>query len=222
MARLRLAPLALVIVCLWLTGCVKSSNPFSDPARSAPDKNMIGLWKEVGKKDASLVAVGLDWRARVRNQESWKKRLRDVPPGLMVMRNVEWNEEQELEPLFRSSTKQSFFPSVIGSETYLNALQGEFDKDIWSPTKITGYRVIRYRVTGDTLELWTGSEEGVAAAVESGGVRGAVTRDPKDKRLQSAELTDTTQNLAKYIVAGGGKVLFPDRTKKTYQRVKLP
>lgn len=203
----------LAIFCVLTLGCVESKHPFSDPDASVADLSAVGVWKEVVESNkVSLLIIGLNpYRSA-----------KGAPPGLMSFQRVELGEENELS----SGSEGTFFPSKIGNDNFMNcyrkntedlrSLQSEGDKYVmvWKPNMDDYFTILKYRLDGDQLELWDGNEEGVAAAIESGGVKGIVERDAKDNHLTVAKLTDTTANIRKYIATNGSKVLFRENTKK--------
>src|SRR6266568_2355990 len=200
----RFALSAIAILTLTIAGCfVSSTNPLSDPATSTPDDKLFGLWLEKDERETQVWTIG-----RASNESDAK----NVPAGLMRAAATRINNQNEVG----TPGSLLFFVTTLGEGTYLNVwdddLAGKSIKD-WKQVKIPGYMVIKYRVVGDSLELWHGNYDRVASVIDKGLVKGEITRE-KNGSVKTAGLTDTTENLARFMQNGGDKLLYgekPDR-----------
>jgi hypothetical protein len=120
--------------------------------------------------------------------------------------------------------QDTFFVTSLDDGKYMNifdesALHAS-NAHTWDPKSIKSYRLIKYRVSDEKLEIWPGTSNRTIEAVKSGKIRGVVKKDEFNR--EEAKLTDTTANLCRYINSGGGKILFSDGPKEVYVRARVP
>ena len=206
--------LTVAVLTLCLAGCVvKSKNPLSDPDQSLPDEKLFGVWVQKKEGDTKIMVIG----------KTGVSEPKGVPAGIMCGLYSAINKEGVVQ----TPGHPTFFITSIGDDHYINWFE-ESALDVskhktWDKTAIKEYFLMKYRVSGDKLEIWTGEEKGIAKAVESGKVGGEVKRDRDHPEVViSASLTDTTENLAQYIKNGGGAILFPNESKIVYERLRTP
>ena len=185
-----------VFLCISVAGCIRSKKPLSDPDQSIQDSSLYGTWvtRKASGETELMVIGGL-------SEASNRK---DLPGGLMraVMSSLSGNNTVS------SPSEETFFVSFIGLDRYMNI----FSTDIlnsnthpaWESRTIEQFRLVKYRVTGDTLEVWRGSESALGEMIERRQVRGDVTRDEKSRTFRTAILSDSTENLVRFF-RGPGK-----------------
>lgn len=212
MRRVRAICLAVLTICLL--SCVESENPVSDMDKATPDTDIYGTWCKTSEDNSKeLLIIGRPLAA------DHKK----VPAGIMHVIKIQINPKNE----FGSPSEQVFFSSTIARDRYFNEFKENpieaipsDGKSAWNSATIRGFYIRKYRVSGGKLTIWGGSREAVAAAIESKKIKGDVKRsDDKEKSITSANITDSTANLAKYLDNGGSAALFPEDTKQTYVRM---
>jgi hypothetical protein len=108
---------------------------------------------------------------------------------------------------------ERFFVSRLGDSSYANVIvEPESDH---SKTK---YWLFKYSVGGDRLSVWGMNSEETARVIEAGQLKGAVQRDGKN-RITKVYLTDTTENLQRFLRDGGDRIVFTDSGRTVYSRV---
>jgi hypothetical protein len=84
------------------------------------------------------------------------------------------------------------------------------------------YTVARYEVgqepegKEETLTVWIPSSDAAEKAVKAGSLKGTVT----DRLSTDVTLTDSTQNLAKWLQTNAGKAMLTSDDKAVYRRLK--
>ena len=102
------------------------------------------------------------------------------------------------------------FATTFGNNHYLNiaSLSPEriksLEKSNWEPSMAEGYFLAKYEVSGDKLMVAMMDPEQKKQAVKSGKIKGAI----KDNRRL---ITDTTENLARFIASADQEKLFPSQ-----------
>jgi hypothetical protein len=200
------------LVCLACTSCIQSTNPLSDPDQSVADSALYGVWVAPTSDGGTQVMVV--------GQLAELSSRKDVPRGIMRQTTSSISKDG----FVGAPGQQVFFTSTVGRDTYLNMFgAGVLDANVyktWSKGNISQYQLLRYRVSGDKLELWDGDEHALGAAIDKGLILGTVTHD-KDNPTQvtGANLTDTTDNMVRFFAGTGGALVFPDSTKTVYTRM---
>ncbi len=210
--RTRLAWAAcLLIAC----GCIpESQQPLSDPATAQRDDRLIGLWEQtLPNGDRQYYHVGAE------PEKPLDPTAGQVEPGLMRFWLIGHNfsTKQVTKPF-----GMRFFVSHIGSDDYLNLVL-PLDDPAESPSQPARaqthtYWLLRYRVSGDQLELWGIPLDVAAAEVDSGRLAGEVVRE--DGKVQSVTFREPTEKLVAYLQGGGNRTLFPDSSRSVYRRVR--
>jgi hypothetical protein len=201
----RLAVVGLAVSCLCLASCVFSEHPLSDPDTAKADEDLIGLWAKEGDGETDVLAIG-----RATGVDG-------LPKGVMSTADVRIDKDGLLSA---SEPRPAFFVSVVGKENFMNfftdteaiavVMKDGTPHRQWNAGGIKGYLLMRYEVAKDTLIMWAGHMEaaGVVGVIEGGKLTGEVKRE--NGSLRSAKLTDSTENLVKFLKGGGSKELFPD------------
>lgn len=179
---------------LLLTGCAESENPLSDPLKTKPDARLAGVWRVQGDQ-YSVGPVG-----------------DGLPESVMRMVGVPHSKDGKLTP----PGELLFFPTALGSNTYLNVTDGadwkveSLKKKDWR--SIDSYVLAKYKVEGDTLLVWPMAAGAVKSAIETGKIKGVARRIPvknpgaKAKSREQVMLTDTTENLARFVASEGDRL----------------
>jgi hypothetical protein len=201
--------LVIAVFGVMFAGCMAiSDQPLSDPAKSAVDEKLFGFW--LVKDDGRGRDVWVFGRAPAVGKND--------PPGLMRMASVRISPKDEVD----EPGSMLIFPSQIGGNSYFNVIDEKMfnaSTKNWHTAKLA-YLLAKYRVTGDRLEIWSGNYSRVGAAIDKGLVKGEVTRE-KDGKVKTAKLTDTTENLAKFLQNGGDEALFGGDPSFVLTRVRL-
>jgi hypothetical protein len=177
---------------LLLTSCVDSKNPLSDPDKSKADARLVGVWRARGEDgDATYYHVG-----RVGEK---------LPQGVLGVTGVTHRKDGRLQ---RSDGEFLVFPTVIGDASYLNLSEGSeeqiktLEEKGWKPDTVTDYIILKYRVDGDTLLIWTMDVDAKERAIKAGQIKGIV-RTEKDSFTKTVEFTDTTENVRRFVASAG-------------------
>ncbi len=206
--------LVLAVGLAWLAGCVESEQPLSEPAASRMDDRLFGLWQRRDPDGAiEYLHIGGEYRAPLAANRSQPE------PGLMQYTSVRH------EPNNRAAEAPSgarFFVTRIGDEDFGNWVFPQEEKDRGKPVHFAFYK---YRVTPDKHDVWDMDRDVTASAIESGKLKGVVRRKTRVNAADPLEydelrITDTSENIAKFLADGGAKTCFPEKGHATYERVK--
>lgn len=218
MSRSRwLGAFCLFALSLSQTSCVVDSvEPFSDPATAEVDGRLFGQWRHKEGTETLDYIIG-----RVPENS-----IKDSPSGLMVVYSFRRSAKNEVsgggEPMY-------FFVSKIGKDEYVNLVAvadgKRFEK--WNRDELKSFIPVKYSVAQDRLTYWLMDLNATATVIESGKLKGKVTRQKTTKDgaqvdgpIDGVHLTDSTANLAKFLDGAGGRTLFVDKGKTVMERVK--
>jgi hypothetical protein len=207
----------LFAVSLSQTSCVVDSlNPLSDPAAAEVDSRLFGQWRHKEGNETIDYIIG-------RPPEN---SIKDCPPGLMVVYSFRRSAKGEVsgggEPMY-------FFVSKIGKDDYLNLFGLPDGKRIekWNREDLKSFFPVKYSVVQDRLTYWLMDLNATATVIESGKLKGNVTRKKitkdgaqVDGPIDGVHLTDASASLAKFLDGAGGQTLFADKEKTVMERVK--
>jgi hypothetical protein len=192
------------VACLLLSSCVIfSKNPISSPDAAQIDPLLLGDWHaedDGAKQYVRITATDAHWM-----------HLECFPH-----RNPTKVDPDDLPDSY------DLFPTVIGKHTFLNVRTVEKD-DHGRPTK--GYRLYRYKVHGRKLQMWLLSQDYLADAIRAGKIKGVIHEDKKTAGSSHTHpdidimLTDTSENIAKFIASSDLDDLFSEKMETLY-RVK--
>ena len=195
-----------VAVCLLASGC-DSKNPLSDPLKSKADERLVGIWQ--GRGDDGGVFDDGEWFYHVGHAG-------DNFPACMMRVVMIQHQKGGVEP----PGELLMFPSVLGRKTYLNIVVGldnklvkSLDEKGWKAADVDSYQLYKYQLDGDTLVLYGMDNGAKKKAINSGKIKGTEGNG-------SYRLTDTTENLARFI-AEAGDDLWNMRKPTKLQRVRL-
>jgi len=207
-----LLPVACALAMVIQTGCIpESEQPITPLATAQQDAQLYGVWRADEEDCVRYLHVGAEVDKAASPDAA------EPEPGLMRFWFVTHRKGEGRFAIERPLSMR-FFVSHARENHFANAMlpfeEGQDDK-VRGPRK---YYFIRYKVEGDQLLVWGINFQATAAAIENGELGGTVTRD-KDE-LKSVQLTDSSEHLAVYLSGGGADMLFPDKGKATFQRVR--
>jgi hypothetical protein len=185
-------------------GCEDSKNPLSDPQTSKADGRLAGVWRTRNEGgDVSYYHIGF---------------LGDnIPVGVMRVVTATHSPDGKLNP----PGEFLLFRTTLGQADYLNltAAKEEQVKRIqasgWDPAIVGDYLLFKYRVEGDKLLVWPVDGDAKRRAIESGKLKGTIEQRGDDTKVR---LTDTTENLARYVASAGDSLFSQDAVR--LERVK--
>ena len=144
------------------------------------------------------------------------------PKGVMCMGYVDFSKDGHLSS---TESNYTFFVSKIGSERFMNKfdlknatetfIKPDKTIQVWNVKGVKGYELLKYEVTKDKLTIWDGDprEKALAKVIENKKLVGTVKWDDKREDIVSAQLTDSTDNIAAFLKNGGSAQLFPDSVR---------
>jgi hypothetical protein len=174
--------------CLGAAGCGDSTAPLSDPAAAKVDQRLLGVWR-IKAEDGSVTYCHVGQAG-------------EKLPGAMRIATVTHREDR-IEP----PTLLLAFVSRLGDKTYLNVADGKPERaervaaEGWKT--VDAYFILRYEMADDKLTIWTMDAGAKRQAVEGGKIKGTTER-------RQALLTDTTENLARFVAAAGDGLFRPE------------
>jgi hypothetical protein len=179
-------PLHVIVptILLLLAGCDDSTTPLSAPATSKPDERLVGVWR-LREKDGNVTYYHVGYP-----DES-------LPSGVMRVVVVTHRKQKLRQPI-----PVLVFPTTIGNKTYLN-VTGQLIK-VEKGWEAKAYFLFRYQVDGDSLLLSKMDIDAKETAIDSGKIKGVSDHEKSKKDwLRTVRLTDTTENLARFVGAAG-------------------
>jgi hypothetical protein len=173
-------PVVLGVVALLCGGCDDSKNPLSDPKDPQPDARLYGVWRS----DEEYYHFG-----RAGN---------GFPKGVMRVVSVQQTDDGVEAP-------QEFlaFCSIVGGKHCLNVIHEPKEVQLmaekgWKPEAVSCYTFLKYEIDGDKLTMWLADEQAKQKAVGAG-----AGKLKGEYRNNLWFLTDTTENIARYVAAAG-------------------
>lgn len=211
-----------VAICCSLTGTgfasddsdneVNSDHPLSDAAKSKPDEKFLGTWRPTretadawGMKDFRM-DVGIARNVSAFNGDSnfSNKKSKKVVYNKVMRFTWMWKGGR----VTRTDTFV-FFATKIGKNCFVNIPLFTDDNTI------KGYFLFKYEVSGDTLVFRLANFDGV---IKGGKLKG---RFDKNNWLFAGRVTDSTENIVRFLQQGGDKECFPDTFEFRFQRSKV-
>jgi hypothetical protein len=200
--------LILGFLCLGFTSCVDSDNPLSDPKQSTIDPGLAGVWRVRDKGDTVYYHVG--------------KAGSNFPAGMLRVKSITHGKNGELP--HPDNDDLLVFTTTLEKNHYLNitSISAERIKSMgdtkWEPSMADGYFIYKYEISGDKLTMAGMDSDRKEEAIKAGKIKG--TLEEHNKRI-----TDTTENLAKFIASADQEKLFPTKdssgeTNATLERMK--
>ncbi len=184
--------LILGMLCPVLASCVDSDNPLSDPKQATVDRGLLGVWREQTKdNEVSYYHVGLAGEK--------------FPAGMLRVKIIKHNENGELPR--PDNDDLLVFATTLENNHYLNLTILAPDKiktmgeSPWKPSLAEAYFLYKYELQGDTLGIACMDPEQKEEAIKTGKIKGTIEGD-------KVRITDTMENLARFVAAAGPKKLF--------------
>jgi hypothetical protein len=195
-------------ISLLLHHCcpLTSVHPLSSPTDVTYDDRLQGIWRLTTEHDDVVYF-----------------HIGKTEDGKTQITSIEHKENGELD-----IATFIMFPTEISNNTYMS-LKVE-DISVQSLKDSTGYFLLRY-VLRDNNEFFASQmdDEIIAEGITSGQLKGEITYRPAVSNKKSAEeskkvvdcvqITDTTENIVKYIETIDINRLFPEKHKMVLQRV---
>jgi hypothetical protein len=195
---------ALVVVLGSVSGCVISEFPLSEPAPSDADKLLYGKWLAADTSSVLEFAAATDATPKVRGLGNDR---------VMVMTHARY-EKDERQPSFATGSRA--FVTQIEDTSFLNLYDEQEG----------GYRILRYKIDGDTLDTWRMDENATAEALRRGDLlTGEVTYEKGSAnrvRIKTTLKEDGTSlsRLRALLTGKDAERIFAEHCKTRYTRVK--
>lgn len=175
------------LIIILAQGCVPHSDkPLTDP--DTIDPSIIGTWFWKDDNESGYLHIGLD------------KQLK-----LLRVIMLDFDSRDELE-----DSEYTGHTSSLGGNSYINLKWVRPDQD-----EITGYMLIKYTVSEDSLGIAFMDKDIAEKAVMDGSLKGSV----KDEMFAPVHITEGQKQLQQFILQND-KELFTDM--KYLQKLNLP
>jgi len=195
---------------LGLAGCIpESQHPLGDPQGSVQDAALHGVWTlNSPNGDVQYLHIAAEPEKPLRAGSAAPE------PGAMRSWLITHSAKNRQ---VSNPFGVRFFTSQVGDGTYANVLL-PFEGDPEQAVKPQTYWLIKYRVEGNTLEVISCDLQGVASIIDSGLLHGTVVREAG--QLKAVTLSDSTEDLGRYLREQGSDKLFPEKNKSVYQKLR--
>jgi len=142
--------LTAVILLATTSGC-DWMFPLTSPSRATVDKQLLGYWKlpHPTKDEFAIYAVSECAK------ETRFAGLPGFPRGAMFANWLELNTQPYAEDV---NGPYVIWPTQIGSTTYLNITRYDMERKKIA-TGSTAYQIMKYKITGDSLTLYSLTED---------------------------------------------------------------
>ena len=193
-----------VLVLMFFSSCfcpLTSVNPLSDPQNPTYDERIEGAWQLLAE-DGDLVFLHFGKGDEKKTE----------------MISIEHKNNREIDVL-----SFTVFPTIVNGQNYLNFNIRELFKEFGD--ELSGYTFMKYHLTGtDTLRLSHIDEEPIIEGIKSGKLKGEITykqtqakeghkgqalQQNKKKSIKCVKITDSSDNIVKYIHSVDSKKIFP-------------
>ena len=206
--------LLLCCTCLAiLASCVESEHPLSDPMTSKQDPRLYGVWRKA-KEDDTVEYVHIGREA----YEPLDPNRGQPEPGLMRY----WTVKQ--------SDKTHHVENPTGTRFFCTKIAGQdFASWVAEPNpaqhKPRTFFLLKYHVDENQLFVWLQDPEATARAIEAGKLKGVVKRKQRKATTEAAQfdelrITDSTEELIRFLADGGAAACFLDDNKSVYSRIR--
>jgi len=164
-------------------GCIDSKNPISLADVAKVDEGLLGTWRETTDQGETIYHIGLAGDK--------------YPAGMLRIIGVERHGKTLAAP-----QEYVAYSTTLEGKTYLNVVLDPaqiqvFDQDGWKADKIDGYIFFKYQLDGDKATVRGVNSTAKREAIQAGKIQGVV------KDSNNVRLTDTSENVAKFIAAAG-------------------
>ncbi|GEM_PF-5918613 len=174
---------------LLLAACgVESDNPIAPPEKTIADTRLEGVWKSVNSDDYLHFATQ-------QHSQGMDFVVVEHGKGLKVSRFLA-------------------LPTVIGGVHFFSMIDTQKERG-----KKQRYAFMRYAVSSENvLSLWGINQEAVERAIKTGRLKGKIHVNSKDKNDRDAIITDSSENIAKFIGSQDARKLF-DSPPTKYRKI---
>jgi hypothetical protein len=210
----RLLYALVVLASLVLTGCFpESTNPLSTPATSTVDPRLEGVYVARREKSDDDLAV---FHIHYRGEKGSAGGPALVTPWLEIL-NINHPKDKALEAIaYRVLTTH------LGAHDYMSILElgnvaspenGLVKPSASGTAKL--YWLARYEISGTgVLRVWMMNPKPLEAAMKAGKIRGQVK---PHKEGDDVLLTDSTEDLAKFVTKSDPATLFSGKPMVLYR-----
>jgi hypothetical protein len=196
---------SLILLCLSLTGCLRSKVMLVDPDKAVFDKNLAGYWCNVEDKHKIIAAIG-------------PSNIETNPAGLVCYQGLNFTDNGKLDDQENHAGRRSeyAFSVIIGQYGYLCTVNEDFAQPEkyreWLANQDFTCEIYRYRVERDQLTFWVGDPSKLGSV-------GLKNEHPESK-LSERIFTGTRAELIEFLRTKSDQ-LFPDDEKMVFKRVPL-
>ncbi len=200
--------MVMAIVTFLIPACcpMVSVNPLSEPA--GLDEKLYGTWKPILKEnDKAFLHIG------------------KLTDNLMVALSVEHKVDGTLD-----TSRMPFFLTKTNSNNYWNVKLEDLDKEMARGNE--GFFFLKYRFSDkDTLHIYQLEREPIISAIRQKNLKGKITYRPIikkpnskitdlqiDKNIDCVVISDSSENLLKYIESNSTNELFKEAMQ--FERLK--
>jgi hypothetical protein len=200
---MRLPLLAVLAIPLLLAGCntLESVKPLSSPQSATPDRRLEGLWTDASSKNSSGY-VYIAYPAS--------------GPGSLMMLGKD--NDKGLQTL-----GYTFFVTRTPLHNYLNLshlVETSEGKTHTDNSDLYSFVEYHFSPAGHLVYSTVGGEA-FSKAVESGRLKGKVTRDPKTKSPTGTTLTDSSERILSFIESAKPTEVF-EQQPQTLEKIGAP
>jgi len=196
-----------VLVLGSASGCVISEFPLSDPAPADADKLLYGRWRADDGDTCSTMefAAPTETTPKVRGLGNER---------VMVLTLARYEKKEKQRPV--AAVAHRVFVTDIGDTWFLNLYDEQEG----------GYRILRYKIEGETLDTWGMDANATADALRRGDLlAGEVTYEKGSAnrvRIKTVLKEDGTSlsKLRALLTGKDAEQIFPVDCKTRYKRIK--
>lgn len=184
---------------------VTSVNPLSDPASITFDERLKGVWHYHTEDDSDVylhIGKALDNKT--------------------LMLSIEHMKNGTL-----STSSSIMFPAKINNNNYMSVQFNENTDDI--PRNHLGYYFAKYEIPDNGRLIISFMDTGkIIEAIEAGKLKGQIkyreiqspdNKDKKNLNVDSAKLTDSSENITEFIRKTDDLLLFPHTDKHEFKKI---
>ena len=195
---------SLILLCLCLTGCIRSKVMLVDPDKAVYDKNLTGFWSNVEDNTKSIAAFG-------------PSNVETNPAGLICAQSLNFTDKGKLDDQDHPGPRFDYaFSVTIGKYGYLCVVDEDFSKpekySEWLQKKDFTCDIYRYKIERDKLTFWVGDMEKLKEA--------GLKTEQGQKQNSTLTFTGSREELVNFLKTKSDSV-FPDDEKTVYKRVPL-
>ncbi len=184
---------------------VTSLNPLSDPNNVIFDERLKGVWHYHTEDDSDVyLHIG-----KAKDNKTLMMSIEHLKDGML------------------STSSSVMFPTKIKNNNYMSVEFKENTDDI--PKDHLGYYFAKYIISNNgKLVISFMDTRKIIEAIEAGKLKGKITyreihapdkKDQKSRTVDSAKLTDSSENIIEFIRKTDDSILFPDTEKHEFEKL---